>query len=50
PVVFMKATSAICGPTDDIEIPRGATKVDWEAELAVVIGSRAKYVSEDRAL
>jgi 2-keto-4-pentenoate hydratase/2-oxohepta-3-ene-1,7-dioic acid hydratase in catechol pathway len=50
PIVFMKATSAICGPDDDIEIPRGGTKMDWEVELAVVIGSPAKYVSEAKAL
>jgi len=47
PIVFMKATSAICGPNDDIEIPKGSTKTDWEVELAVVIGSRAKYITED---
>ena len=50
PVVFMKATSAICGPNDDIEIPRGSIKSDWEVELGVVIGTRAKYVSEADAL
>lgn len=50
PVVFMKATSAICGPNDAIPIPRGATRVDWEVELAVVIGTRAKYVTESEAL
>ena len=50
PVIFMKATSAICGPNDDIVIPRGGTKVDWEVELGVVIGSLAKYVSEDDAI
>src|ERR1700690_252153 len=50
PVVFMKATSAICGPNDDVVIPRGATKTDWEVELGVVIGSEAKYVSEEDAL
>jgi len=50
PVVFMKATSAICGPNDDVIIPRGSTKTDWEVELGVVIGSTAKYVSEDDAL
>lgn len=44
PVVFMKATSAICGPNDPIVIPRGSEKTDWEVELAVVIGKRAKYV------
>ncbi|MBO6900456.1 MAG: fumarylacetoacetate hydrolase family protein [Rhizobiaceae bacterium] len=50
PVVFMKATSAICGPNDPIIIPRGSEKTDWEVELAVIIGKRAKYVSEDDAL
>lgn len=50
PIVFMKATSAICGPNDDIEIPRGSEKSDWEVELGVVIGTRAKYVSVDQAL
>jgi len=50
PVVFMKATSAICGPNDPIIIPRGSVKTDWEVELAVVIGTRAKYVSEAAAL
>ncbi len=50
PVVFMKATSAICGPNDPIVIPRGSEKTDWEVELAVIIGTRAKYVSEADAL
>ncbi|MHA3976836.1 fumarylacetoacetate hydrolase family protein [Halovulum sp. GXIMD14794] len=50
PVIFMKATSAICGPNDDIIIPRKSQKTDWEVELAVVIGKPAKYVSEDEAL
>ena len=50
PVVFMKATSCICGPNDDVVIPRGSTKSDWEVELGVVIGSTAKYVSEESAL
>lgn len=50
PVVFSKATSAICGPNDDVEIPRGAEKTDWEVELGVVIGSRAKHVPLERAL
>ena len=49
PIVFMKATSAISGPNDDIEIPRGSMKVDWEAELGVVIGKTAKYISEAQA-
>lgn len=50
PVVFMKATSAICGPNDTVEIPRGSTKTDWEVELGVVIGKTAKYVSEADAM
>ena len=50
PVVFMKATSAICGPEDDVVIPRGSEKTDWEVELGVVIGRPAKYVSEADAL
>ncbi len=50
PVIFMKATSAICGPNDDVLIPRGSEKTDWEVELGVVIGKHAKYVSEAKAL
>ena len=50
PIIFMKATSAIVGPNDDIEIPRGSQKTDWEVELGVVIGKTAKYVSEAEAL
>lgn len=50
PVLFMKATSAICGPNDPIIIPRGSEKTDWEVELGVVIGRRAKYVEEADAL
>jgi 2-keto-4-pentenoate hydratase/2-oxohepta-3-ene-1,7-dioic acid hydratase in catechol pathway len=50
PVIFMKATSAVCGPNDDIVIPRGSTKTDWEVELGVVIGATAKYVSNEDAL
>lgn len=50
PVVFFKATSAICGPNDALEIPRGARKTDWEVELGVVIGKQAKYVDEANAL
>jgi 2-keto-4-pentenoate hydratase/2-oxohepta-3-ene-1,7-dioic acid hydratase in catechol pathway len=50
PVIFMKATSAICGPNDPIVIPRGSVKTDWEVELGVVIGTAAKYVSEAEAL
>ena len=50
PVLFMKATSAICGPDDPIIIPRGAEKTDWEVELGIVIGKPAKYVTEAEAL
>ena len=50
PIVFMKATSAIVGPNDDLEIPRGSTKTDWEVELGVVIGRPAKYVAEADAM
>ena len=50
PVVFMKATSSICGPNDDVVIPRGSTKTDWEVELGVVIGKPAKYVNEADAM
>ena len=50
PVIFMKATSAICGPNDDVAIPRGSTQTDWEVELGVVIGTPAKYVDEADAL
>ncbi len=50
PVLFMKATSAIVGPNDDVEIPRNSQKTDWEVELGVVIGTKAKYVSETDAM
>ncbi len=50
PVVFMKATSAIIGPSDEVEIPRGSVKSDWEVELGVVIGSHAKYVPQEKAM
>ncbi len=46
PIVFLKATSAMVGPNDDLEIPRNSIKTDWEVELAIVIGKKAKYVSE----
>jgi len=46
PIVFFKATSAIVGPNDDVEIPKNSKKTDWEVELAIVIGKKAKYVSE----
>jgi 2-keto-4-pentenoate hydratase/2-oxohepta-3-ene-1,7-dioic acid hydratase in catechol pathway len=50
PIVFMKATSSICGPYDDLVIPRGSEKTDWEIELGVVIGKKAKYVTKEDAL
>jgi 2-keto-4-pentenoate hydratase/2-oxohepta-3-ene-1,7-dioic acid hydratase in catechol pathway len=50
PILFMKANSAICGPDDPIVMPKGSVKTDWEVELAVIIGTRAKYVSEADAL
>ncbi|CAJ0700664.1 fumarylacetoacetate hydrolase family protein [Ralstonia holmesii] len=50
PVVFGKWTSAICGPDDDVEIPRGSVKTDWEVELGVVIGKGGRYISEADAL
>jgi 2-keto-4-pentenoate hydratase/2-oxohepta-3-ene-1,7-dioic acid hydratase in catechol pathway len=50
PIIFMKATSAICGPNDDVVVPRDSTKMDWEVELGVVIGTAAKYVSEADAM
>ncbi len=50
PVVFSKAPSCIVGPDDDVVIPKGSTKLDWEVELGFVIGKRALYISEDEAL
>jgi 2,4-didehydro-3-deoxy-L-rhamnonate hydrolase len=50
PILFMKATTCLCGPNDDIIQPRGSTKLDWEVELGVVIGTKAQYVSESKAL
>ena len=50
PIIFLKASSAICGPNDPILIPRDAEKVDWEVELGVVIGTEASYVDEEQAL
>ncbi|MBO9653250.1 MAG: fumarylacetoacetate hydrolase family protein [Agrobacterium tumefaciens] len=50
PVIFMKATSAIVGPNDDVLIPRNSAKTDWEVELGVIIGKTTKYVSEAEAL
>jgi 5-carboxymethyl-2-hydroxymuconate isomerase len=50
PIVFIKANNSLCGPHDQVEKPRGSTKLDWEVELAIVIGTKAKYVSEADAL
>jgi 2-keto-4-pentenoate hydratase/2-oxohepta-3-ene-1,7-dioic acid hydratase in catechol pathway len=50
PVLFMKATSALCGPTDAVRIPPGALKTDWEVELGIVIGTRMRHVQEADAL
>src|ERR1700761_8140412 len=50
PIIFTKATSCITGPNDDIMLPRGSLKTDWEIELGVVIGTTARYVTEERAL
>lgn len=50
PILFMKATSSLCGPFDPILIPRNSTKTDWEVELAVVIGKKATYVSKEEAM
>jgi len=50
PIFFLKSLSAYCGPNDDVMIPRGSTKSDWEVELGVVIGMRARYVPEGEAM
>ena len=50
PIIFSKATTCIIGPNDDVIQPRNSTKLDWEVELAVAIGTKAQYVSEDKAL
>jgi len=50
PIIFMKASTSISGPNDDIATPKNSTRLDYEAELGVVIGSKARYVSEDKAL
>ena len=50
PIVFLKSLGAFCGPNDDVKIPRGSQKTDWEVELGVVIGSRASYVPEHEAM
>ena len=50
PILFMKATTSLCGPNDDVIQPRDSTKLDWEVELGIVIGTKAQYVNEDKAL
>lgn len=50
PIIFMKATSSVCGPNDDVVLPLGHEKVDWEIELGVVIGQRASYLDEAEAI
>lgn len=50
PILFFKSTTALVGPNDDLVIPRGSVKTDWEVELAIIIGKRASYVAEDDAL
>jgi 2-keto-4-pentenoate hydratase/2-oxohepta-3-ene-1,7-dioic acid hydratase in catechol pathway len=50
PIIFLKAVTSVCGPNDPVEKPRGSTKLDWEVELGLVIGKRAKYVEEADAL
>ncbi len=50
PVVFFKATTALCGPNDNVIIPRNSVKTDWEVELAVVIGKKASYITEESAM
>lgn len=50
PILFMKATSSICGPNDDIRIPRGSEKTDWEVELGIVIGKEARYLEPEDAM
>jgi len=49
PMIFSKATTSLCGPHDDTEVPRGSSHLDWEVELVIVIGKRAKYVSKEDA-
>src|SRR6185369_18055298 len=50
PILFMKATTSLCGPNDDIIQPKNSTKLDWEVELGIVIGTKAQYVPESKAL
>ena len=50
PIIFLKSLGAMCGPNDDVKMPRGATKLDWEVELGIVIGRKASYVTENESL
>jgi 2-keto-4-pentenoate hydratase/2-oxohepta-3-ene-1,7-dioic acid hydratase in catechol pathway len=50
PIIFNKAPTCVCGPNDDTIIPKDSTKLDWEVELAIVIGARARYLSKDKAM
>ncbi len=50
PIIFFKAASSFCGPNDDVKIPRGSKKTDWELELGIVIGTKANYVPLDKAM
>jgi len=50
PIIFSKFTNCVCGPNDDIQIPKGSNHTDWEVELGFVMGKKAKYVSEEEAL
>jgi 2,4-diketo-3-deoxy-L-fuconate hydrolase len=50
PIIFFKATTSLCGPNDDLVLPPGSEKTDWEVELAIVVGKRARYVTEQDAL
>tara|TARA_B100000965_G_scaffold404810_1_gene436699 strand:- start:4549 stop:5403 length:855 start_codon:yes stop_codon:yes gene_type:complete len=49
PIIFMKATSSVCGPNDDIIIPKNSTKSDWEVELGIIIGKETKYINENQS-
>ena len=50
PIIFLKSLGALCGPNDDVKLPRGSKKLDWEVELGIVIGRTARYVPENEAL
>jgi 2-keto-4-pentenoate hydratase/2-oxohepta-3-ene-1,7-dioic acid hydratase in catechol pathway len=50
PIIFLKSLSALCGPNDDVKLPRGSKKLDWEVELGIVIGKTARYVPEHDAM